>query len=118
MEDVQKNIHGAEPLTKDVEESFEELAVKEEVVPIVEPQEELKGRTLKKGEYIEGLGRRKRATARVRIFSATPTASVGSKGFEINGKEAKVYFQAWQYEVVTEPLAKAGMLDKISMSVR
>src|SRR3989344_3452669 len=54
-------------------------------------------RKLKKGEFVEAVGRRKRATARVRIFGASATASVRSNGFEINGKTAKEYFQEWQY---------------------
>ncbi len=76
------------------------------------------GKTLKKGEYIEGLGRRKRATARVRIFSVPAADAVASKDFEINGMQGKEFFQAWQHETVIAPLERSQLIDKIAMTVQ
>lgn len=87
-----------------------------ETTPDITATEQTK-RTLKKGEYIEGNGRRKRSSARVRIFESTEANSVSSTDFEVNGKKGKDYFQAWQYKVSIEPLEKTDNLKTFSMSV-
>lgn len=74
-------------------------------------------RTLKKGEYVEGRGRRKRSSARVRIFQSTEVNSVSAADFDVNGKKGRDFFQAWQYKVTVEPLEKTDTLKKLSMSV-
>lgn len=83
----------------------------------IKTSEQAQKRTLKKGEYIEGNGRRKRSSARVRIFESTEANSVSSVDFDVNGKKGKDFFQAWQYKVTVEPLEKTDTLKKLSMSV-
>lgn len=67
---------------------------------------------LKDGEYIETIGRRKTATARIRI---TP----GAKNvFTINGKTLGVYFQTDSLQdVVKRPLTDSSVNAKFNVSV-
>lgn len=56
----------------------------------------------KKKNYIEAVGRRKTATARVRITEAS------KGGYEINGKELSVYFPTAELQkIITEAFVKA-----------
>ena len=65
------------------------------------------------GQYYEGLGRRKTATARVRLFPE------GDGTFLINNKPLKEYFAGeWDILLLTEPLRAAGMEEGFSVSVR
>lgn len=73
---------------------------------------------LKKNEYIEGIGRRKRSVARVRIYTSSPSQSVDKKGFPINGKMGKDYFISKYREVALAPLKKLRALDKFSLTVK
>lgn len=70
-------------------------------------------RTLKSGEYIEAVGRRKRAVARVRIFS-----SKSAKDFTINGTPGAKYFKERYLQRAIEPLERVGLAGKLSLSVR
>lgn len=64
------------------------------------------------GKYIEAVGRRKSAIARVRLFPK-------GAGFEINGMEHKKYFPfgTWQ-TIVESPFAKAEPNEKFGVSAR
>ena len=62
-------------------------------------------------EYYEGVGRRKRATARVRIVS-------GKGAFVVNDKPAEEYFpRLGDIERVRAPLRVVGMEDALDISV-
>jgi len=62
-----------------------------------------------KEKYTEGIGRRKRAVARVRLIPTTPAQSVEKQGFKVNNVNA---------DIALEPLVKLGLLGKFSLSVR
>lgn len=69
--------------------------------------------------YFEAVGRRKRAVARVRIFTVNPKESVVEGNFTINEKGAKDYFtQPHWYGVALESLNKLRAADHFSVSVR
>ncbi len=64
--------------------------------------------------YYEGIGRRKRASARVRIY---PDAE-SSGEFTVNGKDVKEFFPRFgDYIVLTGPLNDAEMMGKVDVSV-
>lgn len=63
-------------------------------------------------KYIEAIGRRKTATARVRLFPASKASYV------VNDKKADEYFPTAQlYKVVTDALTKAEATFKVSAKV-
>ena len=63
--------------------------------------------------YFEGIGRRKRASARVRIYFDEPEGS-----FTVNGKDVKEFFPRFgDYQILTGPLADAELLGKVDVSV-
>lgn len=65
-----------------------------------------------KAKYFEAVGRRKTATARVRLFTQ------GEKGMTINGKSHKVYFPMPSLQkTVKEPLEEIKWQDKFRISV-
>src|SRR3989344_7725457 len=63
-----------------------------------------------KAKYLWGLGRRKRATASVKLFPE------GSGKFSVNNRESKVYFptEALQKDVMA-PLAVLGLEKKVDI---
>ncbi len=62
-------------------------------------------------KYFEGVGRRKTATARVRIFP-------GSTGFTVNEKDMNVYFKTEEQRIAAGmPLTKVTLPEKVSVSV-
>jgi small subunit ribosomal protein S9 len=63
--------------------------------------------------YHEGIGRRKRSSARVRIYTE------GASGdFVVNGKAVKDYFPRFgDYDILSGPLVDAGLLGKMDVSV-
>jgi small subunit ribosomal protein S9 len=63
----------------------------------------------RKAKYIEGVGRRKRAVARVRI---TPE----EKGFVVNQIPAESYFIGRYRDRVLAPLKTAHLLDKVGVT--
>lgn len=66
----------------------------------------------KKAKYFEAVGRRKTATARVRLFTQ------GEKGMTINNKSYKVYFPVPSLQkTVKDPLEKIKWQDKFRISV-
>ncbi len=64
-------------------------------------------------QYFEGIGRRKRASARVRIYFDEPEGS-----FTVNGKDVREFFPRFgDYQILTGPLVDAELLDKVDVSV-
>jgi len=65
-------------------------------------------------EYYEGIGRRKRSSARVRVYMGE--AANGT--FIVNGKEVKEYFPRFgDYEILIGPLADTELEGKVDVSV-
>ena len=70
-----------------------EIIKSEESKPIVEVSEALVNFDKKDSKrYFESIGRRKRAVARVRVFTANPKDSASQGGFIVNEKTLKDYF--------------------------
>lgn len=67
------------------------------------------------GQYYEGIGRRKRASARVRIYPD----NVGQGTFIVNGKDVRQYFPRFgDYDVLCGPLTDSELLGKIDVTVK
>ena len=65
-----------------------------------------------KGKYIEGVGRRKTAIARVRIYPEE-----AKKGFIVNDKKSEVYFPTLRYQkTVAAPLTAVN--EKMNVEVK
>ncbi len=65
-----------------------------------------------KDKYVEGIGRRKTSTARVRITPAPKTQ------FTVNGKDVKEYFKTEETRMITgEAFAKGGSSSKWKVEV-
>ena len=65
-----------------------------------------------KNRYIEAVGRRKTATARVRITPSTKTS------FTINDKEVKDYFSTEELQTISqEALVKSEIAEKFTVTV-
>ncbi|MBP7044688.1 MAG: 30S ribosomal protein S9 [Chloroflexi bacterium] len=65
-------------------------------------------------QYIEGIGRRKRSSARVRIYPGAD--SVGD--FTVNGKDVKEYFPRFgDHQILSGPLAATDLLGKMDVTV-
>ncbi|MCU0475059.1 MAG: 30S ribosomal protein S9 [Anaerolineae bacterium] len=63
-------------------------------------------------QYFEGIGRRKAASARVRLYPG------GTGNFMINDKEAREYApRAGDYEIMLQPLAVVGQEGTYDISV-
>lgn len=70
--------------------------------------------SLENQRYYEGIGRRKRASARVRIYPEVGDNQV----FIVNGKEVKDFFTRFgDYETLTGPLSDTEFDGKMSVSV-
>lgn len=66
------------------------------------------------GRYYEGIGRRKRASARVRIYPE----NVGNGTFLVNGKDVKEFFPRFgDYIVLSGPLTDSELLGKMDVTV-
>ena len=64
--------------------------------------------------YYEGIGRRKTASARVRIY----TDAEANGSFVVNGKEVKEFFpRVGDYDILTGPLVDTELMGKIDVSV-
>ncbi len=67
-----------------------------------------------KRRYYEGIGRRKRASARVRIY---PDAEA-TGAFTVNDRDVKEYFPRYgDYSILTGPLTDTELLSKVDVSV-
>lgn len=65
-------------------------------------------------KYFEGIGRRKRATARVRIYPE----GEGMGSFTVNGKEAKEYFPRFgDFKILNGPLTDTEFDGKMDVTV-
>src|SRR3989344_7415221 len=72
--------------------------------------------TNKEGKYLEGVGRRKTATARVRLWSTS--SKTKEQKFQVNEKSVEEYFQDPELQrVAKECLEKAGTEDSFSVKV-
>jgi small subunit ribosomal protein S9 len=66
-------------------------------------------------QYYEGIGRRKRASARVRIFLDGDS----SGDFSVNEKEVKEFFPRFgDYEILTGPLVDSELMGKVDITVQ
>ena len=69
---------------------------------------------LENRRYHEGIGRRKRSSARVRIY---PGGSTGV--FQVNGKDVKEYFpRLGDVETLSGPLNDVGLVSAMDVTVR
>ncbi|MDJ0754231.1 MAG: 30S ribosomal protein S9 [Ardenticatenaceae bacterium] len=67
------------------------------------------------GRYFEGIGRRKRSSARVRIYPENR----GNGSFVVNGKEVNDYFTRFgDVETLTGPLSDTELLGKMDITVK
>jgi len=69
--------------------------------------------------YFEGIGRRKRAIARVRLFTAGPVDSIEAGKFLINKREYKEYFPTMTLQaIVQDPFDKLKSLNRFTGTVQ
>jgi len=69
--------------------------------------------------YYEGVGRRKRAVARVRIFTCGSADSVEAGNFLINGKNYKEYFPTLILQnIVEDPFVKLKSANRFTGTVK
>lgn len=65
-------------------------------------------------QYYEGIGRRKRASARVRIY----LDEQANGAFEVNDKEVRDYFPRYgDYDTLLGPLVDAELVGKVDVTV-
>lgn len=93
-----------------------EVAVKKSAaksnVPLIMERKESK-------RYFEAVGRRKRAVARVRVFTANPKDSAIEGNFTVNDKNIKDYFtMPFLRELALESLNKLRAADHFRVSVK
>jgi small subunit ribosomal protein S9 len=68
-------------------------------------------------EYYEGIGRRKAASARVRIYVRDQT-SEGSPSFVVNDKDVKEFFPRYgDYQILVGPLEDSELDGKVDVTV-
>jgi small subunit ribosomal protein S9 len=68
-------------------------------------------------EYFEGIGRRKEASARVRIYVRDET-SEGSPSFVVNDKDVKEFFPRYgDYQILIGPLEDTELEGKVDVTV-
>lgn len=87
-----------------VEQTAEEIATDLDIAKMME------GKDVKSGKYYEAVGRRKTATARVRLFTR-------SGGVTVNTKDYKLYFpHADLQRIVDGPLRKMKIAERFMVS--
>jgi small subunit ribosomal protein S9 len=64
-----------------------------------------------KGKYIQAVGRRKNATAQVRIYDK------GKGDIVVNGKDVNDYFTAYGISVIKQPLKLSNLVNDLNISV-
>lgn len=65
-------------------------------------------------KYYEGIGRRKRSSARVRIYPSVQEGQV----FLVNDKDVRDFFPRFgDYEILTGPLADTDLMGRVAVSV-
>ena len=70
--------------------------------------------TLKGRRYVEGIGRRKETSARVRIYELRKGES---EFFLINGKDVGDFFDEWEVEYILKPLIVVGKKGMFGITV-
>lgn len=91
-----------------------------EISSEIVPGEEEKSREEKPVRYYEAVGRRKRAVARVRLWTVRPSDSAAEGNFIINNKPYKNYFpaeRAWNEAEVAFKKLKAFNRFRVSVAV-
>jgi small subunit ribosomal protein S9 len=69
--------------------------------------------------YFEGVGRRKRAIARVRIFTCGPDQSIEMGNLSVNGKNYKEYFPTITLQkIVEDPFIKLKSINRFMGTVK
>jgi small subunit ribosomal protein S9 len=70
-------------------------------------------------EYFEGIGRRKTASARVRIYPRAGESAETPLTFTINDKEVQEYFPRFgDYQTLIGPLEDADLMGKVDVTVQ
>jgi small subunit ribosomal protein S9 len=70
-------------------------------------------------KYYEAVGRRKKAVARVRIFTSGPSQSVGEGNVKINNKPYKEYFPSLGLQKIVEaPFIRLKSINRFNGSVK
>ena len=84
----------------------------EDAAPVAPAIDMTPARELKKDEYIATIGRRKTATAQVRVADAAKTS------ITVNGKDYKEYFKHEEmYDIVMGPISKIEFPKELAVSV-
>lgn len=69
--------------------------------------------------YFEGIGRRKRAIARVRLFTCGPSQSVEVGNFSVNNKNYKEYFPTLTLQrIVEDPFVRLKSINRFTGTVK
>jgi small subunit ribosomal protein S9 len=69
--------------------------------------------------YFEGIGRRKRAVARVRLFTCGPDQSIETGNLSVNGKNYKEYFPTITLQkTVEDPFIKLKSINRFMGTVK
>jgi len=69
-------------------------------------------------EYYEGIGRRKEASARVRIF-VRDAGQMEAPTFVVNDKPVEEYFPRYgDYLILTGPLESSGLMGRVDVTVQ
>lgn len=103
------------PRTKKIVKKIEKPKVekvKKTASPVAKPVRVVKQSAGdKKDRFFEGIGRRKTAVARVRVFN-------NGVGFSVNDKELKFYFPSIEFQnIIKSPLEKVNLLGSLKVSV-
>lgn len=100
------------PKKKEVKKDKKEKKIKKTKEEKVEKKETLKPKVKKLTRYLEAIGRRKTAVARVRLWTQ------GEQEFLINDKSYKDYFLNFELQyIVTDSLRKMKSLDRFKIKV-
>ena len=88
--------------------------------PVAKVRVEPASPRLQRGErYFEALGSRKRATARVRLYTSNPANSAEAGNIEVNLKPYKTYFPGERLQLIVEdPLRKLKSMNRFRATVR
>ena len=80
---------------------------------------EQKNEDLKKKRYYESVGRRKRAVARIRLFTSSPTESAKEGNLIINDKPYKKVFPGLELQKIIEaPLKRLKSFNRFSATIK
>jgi len=103
-------------IKKAIRKNFEIITENVLKPTIVKPQNEF---VKKKQRYIEGIGRRKTAIARVRITPTSADKSAENGNFLVNGKKYTEYFKDLAFQINCEAsLKKLKSFNRFSVNVK